>query len=108
MKNYSWPGNIRELENIIHRSVLLSSGTEILPSDLYLECNKTESHDYQKTKDSINYHFNSPVAKAEVISAAINALQNQLKELYSDTNKEITFHQIFKEEIFLLSLKFLS
>jgi formate hydrogenlyase transcriptional activator len=27
--NYSWPGNIRELENLIERAVLLSTGKEL-------------------------------------------------------------------------------
>lgn len=27
--NYSWPGNIRELENVIERAVILSSGSEL-------------------------------------------------------------------------------
>ncbi|RJP77873.1 MAG: sigma-54-dependent Fis family transcriptional regulator [Desulfobacteraceae bacterium] len=31
---YSWPGNVRELINIIERAVLLSTGEEILLSDL--------------------------------------------------------------------------
>ncbi len=34
--NYSWPGNIRELENVIHHAVLLSRGSEISPEDLEL------------------------------------------------------------------------
>jgi formate hydrogenlyase transcriptional activator len=29
LTNYDWPGNIRELQNIIERSVLLSSGPEL-------------------------------------------------------------------------------
>ncbi|MFZ6675465.1 sigma-54 interaction domain-containing protein [Undibacterium sp. Xuan67W] len=29
LDNYSWPGNIRELENVIHREFLMSEGTEI-------------------------------------------------------------------------------
>ena len=29
MLDYSWPGNIRELENVIHRAVLLAEGDEI-------------------------------------------------------------------------------
>ena len=29
LKKYHWPGNIRELENIIERSVLLSSGNHL-------------------------------------------------------------------------------
>jgi Response regulator containing CheY-like receiver, AAA-type ATPase, and DNA-binding domains len=31
---YSWPGNIRELENIIERAVALENGTSIQISDL--------------------------------------------------------------------------
>ncbi len=34
---YSWPGNIRELENTIERAVLLGEGEVILPENLYLE-----------------------------------------------------------------------
>lgn len=44
-KNYSWPGNLREMKNIIKRSVLLEkSGTihiEVLPHEM-LEDSKTE------------------------------------------------------------------
>lgn len=32
--HYSWPGNIRELENLIERLVILSEGDEITPYDL--------------------------------------------------------------------------
>ncbi|MCI0341173.1 MAG: sigma-54 dependent transcriptional regulator [Planctomycetales bacterium] len=31
---YDWPGNIRELENVIQRAVALSEGPEIVPHDL--------------------------------------------------------------------------
>ncbi len=34
LKNYEWPGNIRELNNIIERSALLCTGGVIRPSDL--------------------------------------------------------------------------
>jgi transcriptional regulator with GAF, ATPase, and Fis domain len=34
---YDWPGNIRELKNVIDRAVLLSSGRRILPEHLPLE-----------------------------------------------------------------------
>jgi DNA-binding NtrC family response regulator len=37
MTTYSWPGNIRELKNVIERAVLLSSGETIRPNDLHLE-----------------------------------------------------------------------
>lgn len=37
MKQYHWPGNIRELENVLIRASILSQGNEIDPSALCLE-----------------------------------------------------------------------
>lgn len=38
LENYSWPGNIRELKNIIERSVILSNGntltSDVLPYEM--------------------------------------------------------------------------
>jgi NtrC-family two-component system response regulator AlgB len=34
MRNYAWPGNLRELRNVIERAVILSAGEEIVPADL--------------------------------------------------------------------------
>ncbi|WP_249679046.1 sigma 54-interacting transcriptional regulator [Pseudomonas abieticivorans] len=36
LERYSWPGNTRELENVIHFALLVSSGDEILPEHLNL------------------------------------------------------------------------
>ncbi len=34
MRSYPWPGNLRELRNVIERAVILSGGAEIEPGDL--------------------------------------------------------------------------
>jgi two-component system response regulator PilR (NtrC family) len=36
MVNYDFPGNVRELENIIERALALRMGAEIVPADLQL------------------------------------------------------------------------
>lgn len=37
LQNYPWPGNIRELEHTLERSVILSSGNVITPADLQIQ-----------------------------------------------------------------------
>jgi NtrC-family two-component system response regulator AlgB len=34
MRTYAWPGNLRELRNVIERAIILSSGKRIEPADL--------------------------------------------------------------------------
>ena len=36
LERHSWPGNTRELENVIHFALLVSAGDEILPEHLNL------------------------------------------------------------------------
>lgn len=36
LKEYSWPGNVREMENVIQRSLILCNGSEILEEDIPL------------------------------------------------------------------------
>ena len=37
LMDYRWPGNIRELKNVIERAVILASGREITPDDLGID-----------------------------------------------------------------------
>lgn len=36
LNEYNWPGNIRELKNIVERAIIISSNDEIRPEDLHL------------------------------------------------------------------------
>ncbi len=45
LKNYSWPGNIRQLRNVIDSAVVLTSGEKISPEDLPLRDVETDAWD---------------------------------------------------------------
>lgn len=34
LRNYAWPGNIRELRNVLNKAVVFADGTELTPADL--------------------------------------------------------------------------
>ncbi len=41
--NYSWPGNVRQLESVIERGVLMAEGSSITPEDLPVEVHELPS-----------------------------------------------------------------
>ena len=47
LKMHNWPGNIRELKNVIERSVILENSTTLTPSSLPLEIQYNESNPVQ-------------------------------------------------------------
>lgn len=42
MQTYSWPGNIREMENRIRRAVIMAEGSKLTPEDLELNLKDSE------------------------------------------------------------------
>jgi len=46
LENYEWPGNVRQLENIIERLVVMTEGDNILPQSIreYLRINESSKH----------------------------------------------------------------
>jgi DNA-binding NtrC family response regulator len=53
IKSYDWPGNIRELRNVVERAVTLCDADTITPMELTLEL--------QRSKDHYGLSCNSPV-----------------------------------------------
>jgi DNA-binding NtrC family response regulator len=64
-ESYSWPGNIRELENLIHREFLLSEDTEIhIKPEVQHQTERRKLIDRRKfSHDSLDFNQ----AKAKVL-----------------------------------------
>jgi transcriptional regulator with GAF, ATPase, and Fis domain len=94
LQNYSWPGNIRELEHLIERSVLLAKTTEI--ENFELPNIPEESSDQpqgqlksmeEMERDHILYALQSSNGKVSGIGGAAELLKIQPQTLYSRMKK---------------------
>jgi two-component system response regulator HydG len=92
---YHWPGNLRELQNIIKRSVLLTAGdiiqTDVLPKELFEANKKVESDNFSKDayeKDQIiralkETNFNKSKA-AKLLKVTRKTLYNKINQYNLD------------------------
>ena len=71
-KSYSWPGNIRELQNVIERSVILSSGDVLLFDESWLP-KQTESR--AQASQPVD---GEPHGEREIIKAALTASRGRV------------------------------
>ena len=56
LMTYGWPGNIRELENVIQRAVLISEGPVIQPGDIVLQSGGDFYQDREGNLFDLPYH----------------------------------------------------
>lgn len=57
LMGYSWPGNIRELENNVYSAMEMCQGSQILPEHLPIFFEREAQRDSQKGKDDYSYLF---------------------------------------------------
>jgi len=96
LKNYSWPGNIRELEHLIERSILLATESTLqkvhLPTHMD-ESHQTESNFVGQTLDDVERHHIIAMLKscrgkisgssgaAEILGVPPSTLHSRMKKL---------------------------
>ena len=85
---YPWPGNIRELENVLEKAAILSDGKIILPDDVLLP-------------DAADSFMAVPATLQEIKeSAERNAIVNALRLYQGDKEKAAEYLAIGRTNIF--------
>lgn len=104
-RNHDWPGNIRELENIVHKLIIMTPGKMIEEKDVKqcLSGGKNAPHVNVKVVDA---HFTSPMPLSEHLE---NARRDYLLDAMEKTNwnfteaaerlgiSRVTLHKYMKE-----------
>ena len=93
LENYSWPGNIRELKNVIERSVILSSGdtltSDVLPYEMQHQSEKPtksmsafsmQSVEKLHIQKVLNYTKGNKAETARLLEIGIATLYRKLEE----------------------------
>ena len=93
LQKYNWPGNIRELENLIERSIIMSKGRSLIIDNLLLPANEISLNDEIDTLDnmtkkyilrvleSTNWTISGEKGAAEIIGLHPNTLRSKMEKL---------------------------
>ena len=99
--NYNWKGEVRELENIVERAVLLSDGDMISPEDLpkraqessgsaYPDNLKEATRNFEKSHivSILERHENDKAKAAETLGIGLSSLYRKIDDLGIDSENE--------------------
>lgn len=102
--NYRWPGNIRELKNVIRRATLLAEGNEITMKALPLEIsNRMMSFDYNNNTNS-HHTSDAPEVKENRHDLKNAALEAEFETILR-VLKEVNFNKTKAAEILKIDRK---
>jgi DNA-binding NtrC family response regulator len=92
--NYSWPGNIRELQHTIEKAVILSESSVLKPEDLYLKpptllntvilFTTLDEMEQQMIRHALENNNGNYTAAAEQLGITRQTLYNRLKNRKDD------------------------
>lgn len=101
LQSYDWPGNVREIGNILERAVVLNTSGEITPEEIYLVNNMSqpdETSNFPADKimtlqelekkliiETLQKLNNNRTKTAEALGISIRTLRNKLQEYSRET-----------------------
>lgn len=93
LENYAWPGNIRELENIIERAVILSNKDKLLLGDWFAQSIRSTENNTSQSMDEMQKKYIVKVLKqtkgrirgssgaAKILDMKPTTLESRMKKL---------------------------
>lgn len=102
LADYSWPGNLRELRNVIRRSVLFSAGNHITPESLPLLHEKNLSSQKQAFPEEGADHYprNETIALSPVPEEEKEKIIKALKRVNGNKTKAALLLQIDRKTLY--------
>jgi len=100
--NYRWPGNIRELKNIVRRAALITEGNEISMKALPLEISnyKTPSFDYTNSAETPEVKEPRHDLKNAALEAEYDTILRVLKEVSYNKTKAAEILNIDRKTLY--------
>jgi two-component system response regulator HydG len=103
--NYSWPGNLRELNNVIKRSALLSEGktikTSALPQEIiYADKFSFNTPEINQQNDQVNMAPKSNNLKNIALGAEYNMIMETLKKVKFNKSKAAQLLNIDRKTLY--------
>lgn len=90
LENYSYPGNIRELENIIHRSIIICKSDVISDEEIIIQSNLLGGQAASSVPGDGSSFNNSTQAKSFLTLEEIE--KDYIKQILASTNGKISGH----------------
>lgn len=90
--HYSWPGNIRELENVVHFALLVASGDKIEPSHLKVTGGWNTGNSFQQIPQPVHAPQNVPQVQAVKNGGYSSPYSNQHSSPYGHPGSQFPNH----------------
>ncbi len=93
MEQYSWPGNVRQLNNVISRAIILSSDGKITKDHIALDNEQTDADSKRTLKElelkillaRLEEFKNNKTITAKSLGVSVRWIQIKMKEIKDES-----------------------